>query len=64
MEKDVKRKAWVIKEVGAYSGWDGAALPEEYIIVSERLEIASLDAESKIAEEGQDRSGLLFGLTV
>lgn len=29
-EKDVERKARVIEEIGAYTGWDGAVPPDEY----------------------------------
>lgn len=53
-EQDVERKARVIREVGAYTGWDGAVLPDEYDIVSERLQKAKenfLNAESKSPEE-------------
>jgi hypothetical protein len=32
-ERDVERKALVIKEVGALTGWDGATLSDEYDIV-------------------------------
>ena len=39
-QKDVDRKARVLKEVGVYTGWDGAVLPDEYDIVLERLERA------------------------
>jgi hypothetical protein len=53
-KNDIERKARVIEEVGAYTGWDGAVSPEEYSIVFERLEKARerfLDAESKTPEE-------------
>ncbi|KAF1956274.1 kinase-like protein [Byssothecium circinans] len=53
-EKDIERKAQVIEEVGAYTGWDGAVSPEEYGMVSEELEKAKekfLDAESNTPEE-------------
>lgn len=53
-EKDIERKARVTKEVGAYTGWDGAFSPEEYSMMSEKLEKARerfLEAESKTAEE-------------
>jgi hypothetical protein len=52
--KDVERKARVIEEVGAYAGWDGAVSPEEFCIMSEKLEFARerfLDAESRSLEE-------------
>ncbi|KAH7381697.1 hypothetical protein BKA66DRAFT_570821 [Pyrenochaeta sp. MPI-SDFR-AT-0127] len=53
-ERDVERKAQVIEEVGAYTGWDGAVLPEEYSTMSEKLKNARerfLDRESKTPEE-------------
>ncbi|KAF2429576.1 kinase-like protein [Tothia fuscella] len=53
-ERDVERKARVLKEVGVYTGWDGAVLPDEYDIVSERLERARekfLDIESESSAE-------------
>jgi hypothetical protein len=53
-EKDVERKAQVIGEVGAYTGWDGAVPPEDYDEVSEKLKAARerfLDAESESSEE-------------
>lgn len=53
-EKDVERKARVIEEVGAYTGWDGAVSSEDYDLVSERLEKAKerfLNRESKTLEE-------------
>jgi len=53
-EMDVDRKARVIEEVGAYTGWDGAVLPDEYEEVSKRLEGAKerfLDSEAKTAKE-------------
>jgi hypothetical protein len=52
--KDIERKACVIEEVGAYTGWDGVVTAEEYSIVSERLEKARvrfLDAEAKSHRE-------------
>ncbi|KAL5395434.1 hypothetical protein PMIN03_013022 [Paraphaeosphaeria minitans] len=53
-ERDIERKAQVIKEVGAYTGWDGVVSPEEYSMMSEKLEKAKerfLDAESHTPEE-------------
>ena len=53
-ERDIERKARVLKEVGVYTGWDGAVLPEEYDIMSERLERARerfLDIESESSAE-------------
>ncbi|KAF1844393.1 kinase-like protein [Cucurbitaria berberidis CBS 394.84] len=53
-EKDIERKARVFKEVGAYTGWDGAVPPEEYSVMSEKLEKAMerfLDTESRTPEE-------------
>lgn len=53
-EKDVERKAGVIQEVGTYTGWDGVVSPDEYSLVSEKLEKVKerfLDAESKTVEE-------------
>jgi hypothetical protein len=53
-ELDIERKARVIKEVGAYTGWNGAVSPEEYSIMSEKLEKAKksfLDVESKSPQE-------------
>lgn len=53
-EKDIERKARVIKEVGAYTGWDGVVSLEEYSMMSEKLEKARerfLDAESNTPEE-------------
>lgn len=53
-ERDIERKARVLEEVGAYTGWDGAVLPDEYDIVSERLERARekfLDIESESSAE-------------
>jgi hypothetical protein len=38
-EKDVERKARVIGEVGAYTGWDGAVPPEDFDEVSELLDL-------------------------
>lgn len=37
-ERDVERKATVIEEIGAYAGWDGAVLPEEYDQVARRVD--------------------------
>ncbi|KAF2229901.1 kinase-like protein [Viridothelium virens] len=42
-ERDIERKARVIAEVGAYTGWDGAVSPEEFDTVSHRLEEAKKD---------------------
>lgn len=53
-ELDIERRARVIQEVGAYTGWDGAVPPEEYEIMSERLEsarLAFLEAESRMPQE-------------
>jgi hypothetical protein len=53
-ERDVERKARVISEFGAYTGWDGAVPPEDYDAFSKKLEEARetfLDAESKTSEE-------------
>jgi hypothetical protein len=53
-ERDVERKARVISEVGAYTGWDGAVPPEDYDVIAEKLKEAKerfLDAESKTVEE-------------
>lgn len=53
-ERDVERKARVISEVGAYTGWDGAVPPEDYDAISRKLKEAKerfLDAESKTLEE-------------
>jgi hypothetical protein len=52
--KDIERKARVVQEVGAYTGWDGAVSSQDYDIYAERLENAKanfLDAESKTPEE-------------
>jgi hypothetical protein len=46
----VERKARLISEVGAYTGWDGAVAPEEYDLVFEKVDEAKerfLAAESK-----------------
>jgi hypothetical protein len=53
-EKDIERKARVIQEVGAYTGWDGAVPPEDYDTYAKRLEQTKanfLDSESKTPEE-------------
>lgn len=53
-ERDVERKARVLKEIGVYTGWDGAVLPDEYDHVSEALERARekfLDTESQSSAE-------------
>ncbi|KAH8704499.1 kinase-like domain-containing protein [Phaeosphaeriaceae sp. PMI808] len=53
-ERGVERKARVLKEVGVCTGWNGAVLPDEYDIVSERLERARekfLDIESESSAE-------------
>jgi hypothetical protein len=53
-EQDIERKARVIEEIGAYTGWDGAVSPEQYSTMREELEAARirfLDAESKTPEE-------------
>ena len=53
-ERAVELKARVIKEVGAYTGWDGAVSPDEFEVVSERLQKAwerFVDAESTTPEE-------------
>lgn len=36
-ERDVELKAHIIREVGAYTGWDGAVSPEEFESVSKLL---------------------------
>jgi hypothetical protein len=59
--KDIERKARVVQEVGAYTGWDGAVSSEDYDIYAERLENAkanSLDAESKTPEEREKWASL------
>jgi hypothetical protein len=53
-EKDVERKARVISEVGAYTGWDGAVPPEDFDELSKKLKEAKerfLDTESRSPEE-------------
>lgn len=53
-ERDIERRSCIIKEIGAYTGWDGAVSPEDYSTMSEKLEEAKrrfLDAESKTPEE-------------
>ncbi|KAF2130889.1 kinase-like protein [Dothidotthia symphoricarpi CBS 119687] len=53
-EKDVERKARVMKEVGTYTGWDGAVLPKEYDMMSEKMEKARkrfLHVESRTSDE-------------
>jgi hypothetical protein len=53
-ERDIERKGRVLEEVGAYTGWNGAVGPEEYDIMSERLEKVKerfIDAESTPPEE-------------
>jgi hypothetical protein len=53
-EKDVERKARVVGEVGAYTGWNGAVPPEDSDEVSEKLKEAKerfLDTESRSLEE-------------
>jgi hypothetical protein len=48
--KGIERKARVVQEVGAYTGWDGAVSSEDYNIYAKRLENAKanfLYAESK-----------------
>ncbi|KAF2845595.1 hypothetical protein T440DRAFT_502337 [Plenodomus tracheiphilus IPT5] len=53
-EKDIRRKARVIKEVGAYTGWDGAVSLNEHGIMSEQLKDAKtkfLGEEAKTSEE-------------
>lgn len=53
-ERDIERKAQVVEELGAYTGWDGAVLPEQYDDMVARLERAKqrfLDREAKTLEE-------------
>ncbi|KAF1912816.1 kinase-like domain-containing protein [Ampelomyces quisqualis] len=53
-ERDVERKARVLGEIGAYTGWDGAVSPEDHDALSENLEQAKerfLNAESQTAGE-------------
>ncbi|KAF2281565.1 kinase-like protein [Westerdykella ornata] len=53
-QRDVERKARVIEDVGAYTGWDGAVAHDEYDVVAERLQKAKekfLDAEAGSPEE-------------
>lgn len=53
-EKDVERKAGVLRAVGAYTGWDGVVSPEDYEIVHEKLTEAReqfLNTEAKTPEE-------------
>ncbi|KAJ8116979.1 hypothetical protein OPT61_g1714 [Boeremia exigua] len=53
-EKDVERKARVISEVGAYTGWDGAVPPEDFDKVFEKLNEAKerfLDTEARSPQE-------------
>jgi len=62
-EEGVERRSRVIKEVGAYTGWDGAVSPDEYAITSERLENARknfLDIQSKSPAE-RESFGQGFG---
>jgi hypothetical protein len=41
-ERDIERKARVIKDVGAYTGWDGAVSAEDFETVTKRLEEAKM----------------------
>lgn len=53
-EKDVERKAQILKEIGVYTGWTGSISPHEYDEVIRRLEGAKerfLDRESRTAEQ-------------
>jgi mannitol/fructose-specific phosphotransferase system IIA component (Ntr-type) len=55
-ERDIDLKQQVLKEVGAYTGWDGAVSPREYDEIRQRLETAKagfLDREAKTADERQ-----------
>ncbi|KAF2426322.1 hypothetical protein EJ08DRAFT_671908 [Tothia fuscella] len=53
-EKDIERKAGVITEVGAYTGWDGAISPEEFDIVSQRLKEAKSAFLNSMSESGSE----------
>lgn len=53
-EKDLERKARVLEELGAYTGWNGAVPPGDYDTFSKRLETAKerfLDYEANTPEE-------------
>jgi hypothetical protein len=53
-EMDIERKARVIKDVGVYTGWDGAVPPEEYSMMSQKLQATKdrfLNAEAENSEE-------------
>ena len=53
-ERDVQRKAGVIEELGAYTGWDGAMVPGQYddmVVALERARLRFLEGESKSPEE-------------
>lgn len=53
-ELDLERKARVIQEVGAYTGWDGAVPPEQYDDMVQRLgnaRSAFLNAEARRPQE-------------
>jgi hemoglobin-like flavoprotein len=50
----IERKARVIGQIGVYAGWDGAVPPEQYSILSQKLEAAKeqfLDEEANTSEE-------------
>lgn len=52
--KEIERKAQVLREIGAYTGWDGAVSPDEFGVVAGRLEGARerfLRVESRTSEE-------------
>ncbi|KAL9619929.1 MAG: hypothetical protein Q9160_005486 [Pyrenula sp. 1 TL-2023] len=52
--RDIERKAQVIEELGAYTGWDGAVSPEQYDDMIVRLENAKqrfLDREADTLEK-------------
>jgi hypothetical protein len=53
-ESAIERKAQVVDQIGIYTGWDGAVPPEQYSILSQKLEAAKerfLDEEAKTSEE-------------
>ena len=53
-KRDIERKARVFEEIGAYPGWDGAVLPEQYDDMVGRLDRAKqrfLDQEAHTPEE-------------
>ncbi|WEW56950.1 hypothetical protein PRK78_002409 [Emydomyces testavorans] len=53
-ERDIDLKQQVLKEVGAYTGWDGAVSPREYDEIRRRLQSVKarfLDRQAKTAEE-------------